>query len=298
MRYSKLTEQQQIQTVEDYKTGKFSLRTLAKRYGISHQGIKGVLQRRGVTIDVDRTCRIYTIDHNYFNKIDSEEKAYILGFLYADGYNYEKRGKVSISLQERDKFILERMNIAFQSNSPIEFIDFSIKRPNSQNQYRITVNSRIFSIDLAKLGCFQCKSLTLKFPTEEQVPKHLLRHFIRGSFDGDGGIMIYLKHKKKTIYPVYTVSLVSTNDFCLDAQKFIKEDIGANSQIYEIPRFKGSNHPTRVLQMGGNQQVYKFLQWLYSDSTIFLSRKMDKFLEIEKALKERVNASPGPSPVI
>lgn len=298
MRYSKLTEQEQITTVEDYKTGKFSLRTLAKRYGISHQGIKGVLKRRGVTIDVDRTCRIYTIDHNYFDKIDSEEKAYILGFFYADGYNNEKLGQVQMGLQDRDKPILDKINTLINSNRPLQFFDYGIKRPNCRNQYMLLLHSQKISSDLARLGCFQKKSLTLKFPTEEQVPKHLLRHFLRGSFDGDGGIMIYLKHKKKTIYPVYTVSLVSTNDFCLGAQKFIKEDMGTNSQIYEISRHKGNNHPTRVLQMGGNQQVYKFLKWLYSDSTIFLSRKMDKFLEIEKALKERVNASPGPIPVI
>lgn len=31
----------------------------------------------------------YELNENYFNVIDSHEKAYILGFIYADGYNRE-----------------------------------------------------------------------------------------------------------------------------------------------------------------------------------------------------------------
>lgn len=34
---------------------------------------------------------MHQFNHNYFKTIDTEEKAYILGFLYADGYNSDKQ---------------------------------------------------------------------------------------------------------------------------------------------------------------------------------------------------------------
>lgn len=55
-----------------------------------------------------------------------------------------------------------------------------------QKAYRIAIYSKELALDLIKLGCFQNKSLILKFPTEQQVPKHLIHHFMRGYFDGDG----------------------------------------------------------------------------------------------------------------
>ena len=48
------------------------------------------------------------INKNFFNKIDTEEKAYFLGFLYADGYNNTDRNSVALSLKEDDKEILEK----------------------------------------------------------------------------------------------------------------------------------------------------------------------------------------------
>ena len=52
----------------------------------------------------------YTFDTHFFDEINTQEKAYVLGFLFADGYNYEKRGVVSLSLQEKDKEILDKIS--------------------------------------------------------------------------------------------------------------------------------------------------------------------------------------------
>ena len=49
--------------------------------------------------------RIYFCDDNYFEKIDSKDKAYFLGLLMADGNKY--KNTVRIELQEKDKSILE-----------------------------------------------------------------------------------------------------------------------------------------------------------------------------------------------
>jgi len=45
----------------------------------------------------------YSTNQILMNNIDTEEKAYWLGFFYADAYNKESTGQIIIELQERDK---------------------------------------------------------------------------------------------------------------------------------------------------------------------------------------------------
>ena len=69
----------------------------------------------------------YSYDSNFFEKIDSEAKAYWLGFLYADGYihrNY-KNGKIKsmsleLSLKSEDRAHLENFLRDIRSNVPIK----------------------------------------------------------------------------------------------------------------------------------------------------------------------------------
>ena len=59
---------------------------------------------------------------------------------------------------------------------------------NKGKYYQLSLRSKIICEDLKKLGCLQKKSKILVFPTESQVPKNLIHHFIRGYFDGDGSV--------------------------------------------------------------------------------------------------------------
>ena len=61
---------------------------------------------------------MHKFNHNYFKTIDTEEKAYILGFLYADGYNSDKQ--VVISQLEQDVDILEKINKALDADNQIK----------------------------------------------------------------------------------------------------------------------------------------------------------------------------------
>ena len=62
--------------------------------------------------------RKYNVNDNYFDVIDNQNKAYILGFLYADGCNY-KNGYFKIDLQEEDKNMLEvfKKELNFEGNA-------------------------------------------------------------------------------------------------------------------------------------------------------------------------------------
>ena len=133
----------------------------------------------------------YTYNKNYFKQITTETQAYWLGFLYADGcisrfYRNEKLKSMSLelTLQSNDIKHLENFRNDLEANIPIQHKIIS----NKYEADRIVINCTYMCQDLINLGCTPTKSLTLEFPNNEIVPKHLLKHFIRGYFDGDGGI--------------------------------------------------------------------------------------------------------------
>lgn len=72
--------------------------------------------------------------------------------------------------------------------------------------------SKKFKQRLIELGCTPQKSCTLKFPTEEQIPKEYIIPFIRGYFDGDGVLSYTISNKvTKTIVP--NTGMLGTEDF-------------------------------------------------------------------------------------
>ena len=90
-----------------YLTGEYSCHAIGKIHGTVGMSVWNVLKRHGVK--VNKTNRKYTLDESYFDQIDTEEKAYFLGLLYADGCNYEKKNTISIGLQDKDILILENL---------------------------------------------------------------------------------------------------------------------------------------------------------------------------------------------
>ena len=72
--------------------------------------------------------RKYPIQEDFFDVIDTEEKAYVLGLLYADGYNNTDRNSVSLSLKESDKEILEKVTSLIQPTKPLSYLDTSTQK--------------------------------------------------------------------------------------------------------------------------------------------------------------------------
>lgn len=85
----------------------------------------------------------YTFNKNYFEKIDSEDKAYFLGLLYADGCNStsatQNHASIVLNLQEGDKEILEKFMKYINSNKPLLYRP---KQENHNPQYRFVINSK------------------------------------------------------------------------------------------------------------------------------------------------------------
>lgn len=220
--------------------------------------------------------RKYTFNQHYFDIIDTQEKAYILGFLYADGYNNEKEGCVKLGLQSSDKIVLDFFS------KEIKLSDNYNYEKCKSNILRLGLNSRILSNTLTKLGCHQAKTFTLKFPTEQQVPSHLIRHFIRGYFDGDG--CAYKLKRQKAIRVSFS-----------GCRKFIDELNNILHNIIKTTLRKLStlnNNPlSATLEYNKHSDILLLYNYLYDNSTFYLERKHNKFISYINNIPNRYKIS-------
>lgn len=246
-----------------YNSGQ-STGKIAKYYGINHHLVSKILEKH----NIQRTgeCRRkYQLNESYFDSIDSAIKAYILGFLFADGSNNIKKGTVSMSLQEGDQNILERIRNEVGSNRELEYIDYTWRREKEQmnykNQYRLSLFSIHMCHSLNDKGMAPNKSLVLEFPN--WLNPDYISHFLRGYFDGDGSV-----HFAKNGNVIS--SITSTELFCTSAQKYIETATGIHTHINDASCHNGI---TKVLTISGRKQVKTFLDYIYKDATIYLERK-------------------------
>ena len=102
-----------------FKTGKYSGNQLTNYFPISQVAINGLLRRNGYDAkSASELKRKYPIVEDFFDEINTEEKAYILGLLYADGYNDTNRNSVSLGLKETDREILDKITVLIQPTKP------------------------------------------------------------------------------------------------------------------------------------------------------------------------------------
>lgn len=209
--------------------------------------------------------RIYNVNHSFFNKIDTEEKAYILGLFYADGCNFTKRSCISISLQENDVDILEKIknHLFIDDKYQLKPVKISKNSLSKKLQIKLAITSKEMSDNLVRLGCINKKSLLITYPSENLLPKHLFHHFLRGVSDGDGWI------------GNANICIAGTFTFC----KYIQKNLQSLLNIKGHLRITHNNGVTSSLEIGGNLQVDKYLDFLYKDATIYLDRKYNKFIE-------------------
>lgn len=223
----------------------------------------------------------YTCNYNYFDDISTEEQAYWLGFLFADGWISKNKlsnaGVVGVELQYSDINHLKKFNKSISGNYNItdRWRRCTLgKNINYNKKHLCTL--RIFSLtmynSLEKLGFTNENSYKCKIP---QLKENLIKHFIRGFFDGDGCIC----YTNKT----FKVFLDSASiDFINDFLNFLKiyninyclsSTINEfNTQIYRIEIYKKIDK-------------VKFLDLLYKDSNIYLDRKYKKYLKIKSTLQ-------------
>lgn len=235
---------------------------------VSGTGIRRIIDRAGIKRrGWSFSNQKYKRNSHYFDIIDTPNKAYILGLLYADSCNHVAHSAINITLQEGDKSVLDAIKKEIEYEGPIRFNPMHKKNPNYKNVYILCINDEYMSKQLENLGVVNAKSLKIKFP--KFLNKELLSHFCRGYFDGDGNIYYYEKlHKCAT-------QTVGTLDFCENLSKTLI-NIGIKNNI-KHPKQCGSN--TFILQTSGNKSSMQFLSWMYKEANIKMERKYKQYLD-------------------
>ena len=245
---------------KDYMINK-SITKTCKKYNIGCNDFSKYLKSKNIIIK--NYNNETTTNQNIFEKIDTEEKAYWLGFLYADGA-ITKRNKndtsyrLELCLKESDyNHIYKFKKFTGTSNK------ISYKKSKLGNSYRISIGGKKLTEDLINKGCVPNKSLILKFPTSDIVPDNLIFHFMRGYFDGDGWIGF---DSKKTFH---RTNIIGTKNFIIGyCNKLnihnIENRLRKKGNVYQFEFRK--------------QESNKMLDLFYSNCTIYLDRKYDRYL--------------------
>ena len=266
--------------IEEYlKSEKtISLTKLADKYEVKRQSISSRLKSMG--IEVINNQNKVKFDETVFDSIDTEEKAYWLGFIYADGYIKFNDGDkkacyaFELSLSIEDLEHLNKFNIFMKHIK--DNVKIGKTRCNNKTFERCRwniVNKHLWET-LNKYGCTPRKSLTLEFPdksifieSDKYSKEELIRHFIRGYWDGDG--CLTWSNKEHT-YP--HISVLGTENFLTE----LKSNLPLKFDY--VLGYNNNSELTRVLSVHG-RNGYELAKYLYNDSTIYLERKYNKYLE-------------------
>lgn len=221
----------------------------------------------------------YYYNHDFFEDINTEEKAYWLGFIYADGYIWQtdRNSELGIELQKRDFIHLKKFNKCIKGNIEVNFRNRQQQDGlNSEGTCSIRLYSRKVVNDLIQQGVKFNKSDCIGFPILNN--KELMIAFIRGFFDGDGCIM---RNKNRECLSANFTS--ASFNFIQDLRGWLYSEIGVSSYITtEKPR-KGviqSKKDCYRLYINGMENCYIFCKTLYDNAKIYLDRKYNLFYEI------------------
>jgi intein-encoded DNA endonuclease-like protein len=214
----------------------------------------------------EESRKLYKINSNYFKTINTENKAYFLGLLYADGNVY--KNQLSLYLTNNDVNILELFLKDMESSHRL----YRKKTYSEKHNFQlgISICDAVLCEDLKRLGCVSCKSPVLTFPTLEQVPEEFQSHFIRGYFDGDGCLSIVKRNNRLTNQFIWRI--IGTHSFCNSVRNIFYTECGINKDI-KLLLEKRSKNPYYYLQYGGVNQIKSIEIFMYKNANVFLKRK-------------------------
>ena len=258
------TDEQKDEISRRYIAGEGSY-ALAREFGVSGSNLGKMLDQRAIKRrSMSETKRIHSCDHSFFDAIDSEEKAYWLGFMAADGNVVTGRPIIKLALASKDRDHLLKFRDALQSVHAVT--DYVTNTGYFGAKFSIA--SPQLTEGLAKHGISPNKTFTVEWP--DDLAPHLLPHYLRGYFDGDGSFHV---GRSPVNTPVLRWEIVGNEAFCLGAQGYMMRAVEVGRTKLYVPL----NSPNiRKLAYGGNRQVARIFHLMYDGATVYLSRKREK----------------------
>ena len=239
------------------------------------------------------------VRHEFFKNIQTEIQAYLLGFHAADGNLNYKRYTIAVKLTELDKEIVYLFKDFISPEARIDEVPEFIMKGRNNKEYlckpsiRVNISSKELANDLINIGFGENKTYSnLHLPN---IPKELIRHFIRGYFDGDGTFTATVSPPNKANREVNPRLKMDFN-FCGKTRTMLDditkelENHGINMKINYLKR-----DDMYKIHTGTKNEVKKAFDYLYKDSNFYLQRKFDKFnyyvnTEVSQIITDHRNA--------
>lgn len=267
--YNELSEEDIDFIIEEYYKSDLKVRDLSKKLCLTNRTLPMIFKKRG--INSSRKNK-YTLDEKYFNSIDTERKAYWLGYLYADGFIGDNaHNNIIFSQKITDSYIIEQFaeDISFTGKLRISN-SISTTFLNGQPQFVINFSSRTMADDLRALNMNTKKSMTMK--ELPPIEASLFRHFVRGYFDGDGTIVASERNSyKDRIYLCVHWNIIGTIDFL----KKIAEKLPIKTFFYD-----SKTPEMKYLSSSSKKSICSLYNYLYDEASFYLKRKHDVFQKI------------------
>ncbi|MGZ9868126.1 LAGLIDADG family homing endonuclease [Priestia endophytica] len=240
---------------------------------------KSSIQQRAHKLGVS----FLSYNENYFEEIDTPEKAYWLGFMYTDGYvTTNNRWGVTLGIKDIDH--LKKFTDAFNCNINLKtrkrLSKFEETLGKEYEECSFVINNSKMHSDLISKGVISNKTKTMTFPSSDIIPNKFTNHFIRGLFDGDGSycVMTNKQTYKDRIYNVTSCEI----SFVCGSKQFIDqlgEVISINTGI-KIRINKSSKKELYTLRISNKKDLLKFIEYIYDEKEDKLERKYLKAQEI------------------
>ena len=254
----KIKEDEYENIIRLYNNGISSL-ALAKMYSVDKAIILKILRNCSIERrDYSHSQQKYTLKEDYFDIIDTANKAYILGWWYSDGNRHGNN--LRIQLQAGDIEILEKINKELGSNRPIPVYSRKQYGENWQDGCRLDIVNKHMAKALDNAGVIENKSLVIRYP--DWLDTSLNRHFIRGLFDGDGSV---LKTENR-----HNATITGTSWLCNSIKEIVKSELHIHCNVCLADTDNGI---TSVFVISGKNNVKIFLDWIYKDAELYLDRK-------------------------
>jgi len=124
------------------------------------------------------------LTEDFFSEIDTLQKAYWLGFLYADGFVSKSGNRTSLILSAKDTDQVDRFASAIGANPDGK--RFYGPYGATKKQVHFTVTNRDFTQNLVRHGCLYKKTFKIRWPFSSLRTGGVELAFLMGFFDGDG----------------------------------------------------------------------------------------------------------------
>lgn len=257
-----ITEELKKEIINYYLSKPMTLNEVETHFNLSHPTISKILKN----IPKYSKAKINNpyLNEHFFEIIDNEEKAYFLGLLIADGNVFKENGgrqaSISITLNLQDEYMLLKFKEILCANTNIGY--------DGRGCGQIAVRSDIMAKDLQQYGVIPKKSSFTYLP---QIDDKYMNHLIRGILDGDGSIRAEQTNKNNRF--AHYISFCGSKQLMEDISNYCKKlNLHTIPKVYEYPDKNLSD-----IKIQSKSDMYIFGEWLYSNATLYLTRKKDKY---------------------